>query len=206
MKRQFPAFVAFLSGFIMVFAFFVPQKGVVKFSQGLLTWVIIVGGFTLLLGIVNITRANLVAIKRKEKGWGYKVVLLTFLFAMAASAIIWGAQKDTPYDFLFHNIQKPMMSTMFSILAFFIASAAYRAFRARTMEATLLLLTSIVVMMGRTPLGQFIWKGLPSATDWLMAYPSMAVQRGILIGAALGAAAMSLRILLGIERTYMGRG
>jgi len=33
----------------------------------------------------------------------------------------------------------------------------------------------------------------------------MSVQRGILIGAALGAASMSLRIILGIERTYMGR-
>lgn len=206
MRRQFPAFIAFLAGFIMVFAFFVPKKGIVDFSQGLLTWVIIVGGFTLLLGIVSITRANLDAIKNKEKGWGYKVILLFFLFVMAISAIIWGTQENTPYDYLFHNIQKPMMSTMFSILAFFIASAAYRAFRARTKEATLLLITSVVVMMGRTPLGLFIWKKLPHLTDWIMAYPNMAVQRGILIGAALGAAAMSLRILLGIERTYMGRG
>jgi hypothetical protein len=34
---------------------------------------------------------------------------------------------------------------------------------------------------------------------------NVAVQRGIIIGAALGAAATSLRIMLGIERTYMGR-
>jgi len=126
--------------------------------------------------------------------------------AMGSSSLIWGITENTPYDWMFNNIQKPMMSTTFSLLAFFIASAAYRAFRARNKEATLLLLTSILVMMGRTPLGQFLWDRLPGFTDWIMAYPNMAVQRGIFIGAALGAAAMSLRILLGIERTYLGRG
>jgi hypothetical protein len=64
----------------------------------------------------------------------------------------------------------------------------------------------VIVMLGRIPLGQFLWDKLPIYTDWIMAYPNLAVQRGIIIGAALGAASMSLRIILGIERTYMGRG
>ena len=40
---------------------------------------------------------------------------------------------------------------------------------------------------------------------YIMGGVNLAVQRGIIIGAALGAAAMSLRIILGIERTYMGK-
>lgn len=206
MKQQFPVLIAFLSGFIMVFAFFVPKKDVVDLSQNLLTWVIIVGGFTLLLGIISILKANLEVIQKRGKNWGFKVVLVFFVMAMGSSSLIWGITENTPYDWMFNNIQKPMTSTTFSLLAFFIASAAYRAFRARNKEATLLLLTSILVMMGRTPLGQFLWDRLPGFTDWIMAYPNMAVQRGIFIGAALGASAMSLRILLGIERTYLGRG
>lgn len=206
MRTVLPAIVAFTSGMVMVVAFFTPQKNLQDFSQGLLTWVTIVGGFTLLLGIVNILRNNLIIIRQRGKGWGYKAVLVLVLLAMAFSSFIWGTSRDSVYDWLFQNIQKPMQATMFSVLAFFIASAAYRAFRARTGEASLLLFASVVVMVGRIPLGQFIWGKLPLAANWVMAYPSLAVQRGIIIGAALGAASMSLRIILGIERTYMGKG
>jgi len=204
MKTQFNIAIAFLSGFIMILAFFSANPGIVNFSQNLLTWVTIVGGISLLLGIVSILKVNLKAIQARGKDWIFKLVLVLFVLGMSVCGIIWGIEEKTPFDWLFQNIQSPMMSTMFSILAFFIASAAYRAFRARTLEATILLITAIIVMLGRTPLGQAIWDKLPTYADWIMAYPNLAVQRGIIIGAALGAAAMSLRILLGIERTYMG--
>jgi drug/metabolite transporter (DMT)-like permease len=206
MKTQLPVAIAFLSGFIMVVAFFVPEQHLENFSQNLLTFVTIVGGFTLLLGIVNIMRANVKVVKKREKEWGFKLLLILTLVVMALSSFIWGTQEGTVYHWMFQNMQAPMMSTMFSLLAFFIASAAYRAFRARTREATILLVVSVIVMLGRIPLGQFFWHRLPEITDWIMAFPNLAVQRGIIIGAALGAASMSLRIILGIERTYMGRG
>jgi drug/metabolite transporter (DMT)-like permease len=206
MKTQLPVAIAFISGFIMVVAFFVPEPHLENLSQNFLTFVTIVGGFTLLLGIVNILRANIEVVKKRGKEWGFKLLLILTLLVMAASSFAWGTQEGTVYHWMFQNMQAPMMSTMFSLLAFFIASAAYRAFRARTVEATILLVFAVVVMLGRIPLGQFMWNKLPAITDWIMAYPSVAVQRGIIIGAALGAASMSLRIILGIERTYMGRG
>lgn len=206
MKTQLPVTIAFLSGFIMVIAFFIPEQHLEDFSQNLLTFVTIVGGFTLLLGIVNILRANIQVVRKRDKEWGFKLLLILTLMVMALSSFIWGTQEGTLYHWMFQNMQAPMMSTMFSLLAFFIASAAYRAFRARTVEATILLAFAVVVMLGRIPLGQFLWNRLPEVTDWIMAYPNLAVQRGIIIGAALGAASMSLRIILGIERTYMGRG
>lgn len=205
MKKELPLAIAFLSGFVMIFAFFVPQKDVVQFSQDLLSWVTIVGGFTLLLGIVSIMRVNLNVVKKREKDFVFKILLIFSLLIMSLSGVLFGTEEKTPFHWVLQGIQAPMMSTMFSLLAFFIASAAYRAFRARNREATLLLVTSVIVMMGRIPLGQILWKGLPGFADWIMAYPNVAVQRGILIGAALGAASMSLRILLGLERTYMGR-
>jgi hypothetical protein len=104
---------------------------------------------------------------------------------------------------LYTSVIVPLQSTMFALLAFFIASAAYRAFRARTLEATLLLIAAIIVMLGRVPLGEALWDKLPLISDWIMDVPQTAAKRGIFIGTYLGAVAMSIRIILGIERTYL---
>jgi hypothetical protein len=124
---------------------------------------------------------------------------------------------------MFDNMMLPMQATLFATLAFFIASAAFRAFRARSAEAAALLVTACIVMLGRVPAGDLLASSLPHFTypgsgteysffdlpkivDWLLNVPSAAAQRGILLGVVLSQIAISVRIIFGIERTYMGGG
>jgi hypothetical protein len=102
---------------------------------------------------------------------------------------------------------------MFSLLAFFIASAAYRAFVGRNFESSLLLIASVLVMLGNTSIGAFLTSGLPqflsflhlpNISEFIMTYPTTAGQRAIMIGTGLGIIGSSLRIILGIERSYLG--
>jgi len=206
MKTRLPVAVAFLSGFLMVVAFFGTGDLLANFSNEALRYMTIVAGFSILLGVVSITRVSIDVIRRRAQDWPFKIILLCCLSAMTGFGVFQGITSGTVFEWLFDKIQKPMMATMFSMLAFFITSAAYRAFRARNVEATILLITAIVVMLGRVPMGQYLYDDLPAVANWIMMFPNVAVQRGIIIGAALGAASMSLRIILGIERTYMGRG
>jgi hypothetical protein len=116
------------------------------------------------------------------------------------------------FYWLFEYVLRPLDATMFSLLAFFIASAAFRAFRARNAEATLMLCAACLVMLGLTPPFVQMWDTLvptlprfPTAVkDWILEVPNMASRRAIFLGVGLGAIAQSFRIILGLERTYLG--
>lgn len=117
---------------------------------------------------------------------------------------------------LFEGIFKASQSTMFALLAFFVASASFRAFRIKSKEAGLLMFSAFIVMLGNVPLGNmlsnflayipFIGKYLDIAAikEWIISYPSSAAQSAILIGAMLGYVSSSLKIILGVERSHLG--
>jgi len=113
--------------------------------------------------------------------------------------------ENTMFVSFFNYVLLPILSTMFALLAFFIASAAYRAFRARNVLATLLLIAALIVMMRFNPWVPYApyWA---KASNWLMNVPNLAAQRAIVIGIGLGAVSTAIKVMLGIERGYMGRG
>ena len=59
-------------------------------------------------------------------------------------------------------------------------------------------------MLANVPVGEKIWSQFPAMGEWLMNVPNLAGQRGMLIGAGIGGIASGIRVLLGIERTYLG--
>ncbi len=195
--------ITFIAGFVMVLQYFIPHW---PFSdlQGLFNnWFLIIMVFAMILGIGNLLKLHLGKLQKKASGWWYSIVLITGFAIVFGAGMIWGVESGSPFDWFYFNVNLPMSSTMFALLAFFVASASYRAFRARTPEATLLLISAIIVMLSRVPLGNYVWDKLPLVGDWIMGSPNMAGQRAIMIGIALGVVSTSLRILLGIERTYL---
>ncbi len=59
-------------------------------------------------------------------------------------------------------------------------------------------------MIGRVPVGHAISEYLPEMANFLLDYPNTAAKRGIMIGVGLGMIATALKIILGIERGYLG--
>ena len=204
MKKEIPLLIVFVSGLFMAIQFFVPHASSEFIYEFVMEWSIIIGIFALALGIWSLVRVSVNKIRRRSENWPYAIVLLAGLVAMIVFAFVWGGLESYMFRSFFNYVMIPLHATMFSLLAFFIASAAFRAFRARTALATVLLISALVLMLRFNPyLGPV---GGPEAglAQWILNVPNLAAKRAIIIGIGLGMVATSLKVILGIERTYMG--
>ncbi|MCP3905705.1 MAG: hypothetical protein GY715_18925 [Planctomycetes bacterium] len=123
--------------------------------------------------------------------------------------------QGAPFWWLYEFAFKPLQATIFAMLAFYVASAAFRAFRAKNIEAFLLLGTAFIILLGRTFAGVFLTSWVPewasglkieNLTVYIMQVFNTAGNRAIMIGIALGIASTSLKVLLGVDRSYLGSG
>ncbi|MDD3626475.1 MAG: hypothetical protein PHV06_04080 [bacterium] len=218
MKRSLPLAIVFIGGIIYFFAYFTPHyfSEYILQQKILVDWLKILGLFAFVIGLYSLIHLHATKIKRKVDNWQYSVMTLTGLTIMFIFGILvpekfgGGIDQGSIYDWIFMNVQVPLQATMFSLLAFYITSAAFRAFKARSVEATCLLIAATIVMLGRVPLGESIrsaTKGFldfPLWTQWILDVPNMATKRAITFGVALGMIATSLKIMFGIERSWLG--
>jgi len=204
MQRSLPLALCFIMGILMIIQFFSPHPISQQFFDTIIKWIRIISAFALVLGVRSISLRHIETVRRKRSGFVYSLFTLISMAVTALLGLIFGVGAQAPIRLIFNNILVPLGATMFSILAFYMASAAYRAFRARTFEATLLLIAAFIVMLGMVPIGNLISPHFSTIAEWLLSVPNMAAKRGILFGVALGVIATSLKIILGIERGWLG--
>lgn len=196
----------------------------------------ILAAFMLGLGVFSLLRIHLMRIARKKTDWQFSVVLLVSMISMIICGygdyIIRLKNPTVDYDietnwtllnagrdFLFDKLLQQMDAAMFSIIAFFILSAAYRAFRARSVEATILLGTALLVILSLMGVVASIWDGavagiaegsaakefilnfkITEIANWLKNTFQTPAITGIRFGIGLGTLSMAIRIWLGLEK------
>ncbi len=217
MKREIPLILTSVVGLTFVIQFFIPHWPMEDLSNTLSKWYSIISAFAIWLGSMNLLKIALEKISKRKKDWIFSAVTIASFFLILIIGLFFSGgrqyiEQGSGFDWLYRNIYSPLSATMFALLAFFVASAAYRAFRARNAQATVLLLAAFIIMAGRTPFGDWISQMLflpegwwiSNVTNVIMNYFNVAGQRAIMIGISLGVISTSLRIILGIERSHLG--
>jgi len=202
-KRTIPLTVGFLSGLVVVAKYFIDNKELAAWGTTVVSWRALVAAFALGVGTVNLLQTHLGRIARRQKGWDSSVLLVASLVGFTLLGISKGTANPV-YKWGFDYLYQPIYSAISSLLAFMITSASYRAFKVKDWQAGVLMVTAVIVMLGQVGVGSLIYKGIPDWSSWIMNVVNTAGMRGITIGGALGAVALSLRVLLGLERGYMG--
>jgi len=217
-KSKLPLVLLIVMGIFGITSRFIPHPGAETFNAYLRdTLLRIISAFALILGLGNLILRHWTKIRRHEENYGSSVVLLLGLVISASIGLLGGTSGngvlptvigDFQFDIstIYNKVLVPLGASMFSLLAFYMASAAYRSFRAKSTLAVLLLGSAFVVMLGQVPLGQALWDHLPQVSHWIMTVPNTAAKRGIDLGITLGVTATLLKILAGIERSWLGGG
>jgi hypothetical protein len=209
MKKEVPMAICFILAVLYVVAnYFTGSKFITTLKTTLDDWFLIVAAWAVLVGTVNLTQIHGRRIRAKREGYVFSAWLLACLYGMMlVSILVFKNANAVGWKFMYNQLIAPMNATVYATLVFYIGSAAYRSFRMRSLEATILLVTAVVMMLGRVPLGRMLLGGKPylgQMADWILSVPNSAGMRGIQIGACLGGLATALRIMLGIERGHLG--
>jgi hypothetical protein len=219
-------------GVVLIISFFVPYA--MTWGETATTWFGVIASVAFILGGGNLLKVHLKKISDRGSGWGYSgLVLATFMVTLVVGLFkigvtpsplypqdMWAGnfqEKGSPFGWAYEYVFKPLTATMFAMLAFYIASAAFRAFRAKNFEAILLLGTAFIILLGRTFAGFWLTKWIPKdgpfaglrmeeLSVYVMQVFNTAGNRAIIIGIALGIAATSLKILMGLDKSYLGGG
>jgi hypothetical protein len=213
-RRQIPILIVLVTALIIMADYFLklPPIDVVtnkSWTSTVVTdiqnWGIVLAAFALGFGAVNLTYLHTRHISRRTKGqWPFSIWLLLVIIIFAGTGIATGATSSA-YSWLYNSSYFALSATVYSSLGFYMTSGIYRALRARNMESALLLIVGAIAIMRNAPAIAVAAPIVINMEAWISAIPTTSAQRGIMIGAALGAIALGIRTMIGRETGFLGR-
>jgi len=208
LKDTIPVAIMTVIALVMILDFFIGDSAALDWinNTAVITrsWGIVISAFAMGLGAINLLQRHSRSIVKRDDNAFYSFLLVASMLVMIVLGVTSGTESPG-YDFMFSNILSPASSTMYASIAFYIVTAAYRSFSARNLEGWLLLITAVIVMLGKAPIGSVISDFFPVASNWIESVPNTAGMRAIMMGAALGVISSAVKMFLGLDKSYLGQ-
>jgi len=205
MKLKVPLGITIILVLLQVADYYFKVPVINTAAANLTVAILVMSAIAVGIGIISLTRIHVRRIVGKRPhSLESAIMLITLAIFILVGAVL--GSGDPSYVYMFQNIIVPLDSAMFSLAGFFMASAAYRAFRARSREALALLVAAVIVMLGQAPIGETFWSGFPVLSQWILDVPNTGGVRALIMGIAIGMLSLTIRMLMGHEKGYLGTG
>jgi hypothetical protein len=190
---------------IIIVDYFSAITGLGPIAEYLRQFAVVISNIALGLGVISLLRIHGKNVQRRVEGrWLYSIVtIVTFVTVFILGLINVNGEQ---YQWAFRNVYTTLEQTMYASTGFFIVSSAYRAFRARNIDAALLLVSGCIVVLTNAPIGEVIWTGFPVIGDWLLGPGQLPGYRALMLIAGLGTIVYAYRVITGNERGFFGGG
>ena len=163
------------------------------------------------LGIINIFMIHIRTVQKREPGkWPFSLWLMFGIVFMVVFGIQQGLlsgktiSEAPAYYWVYMNVNIATSITIFSLFGFYVVSATIHAFQVKNLDTFLLSLGAILIFLWNAPLGGIIWEGFLPLGTWISTNITGSTFRAVTICMAVGVLSLGIRILLGLERGYLG--
>jgi hypothetical protein len=205
LSRDLVLVITIITAVALIIDYYYQYDPLNAFANEMNTWAVLFAGWLAALAVVSTTIRSMNEVKtRVPNKWPYSIWLMVCLWGTMGIGAILGP-GSTQFEWLFTNVARAVYGAMQATTAFFIVTAAYRSFRARSLETSIMLVVAILVALGNITIGAAIWPGFRPIRDWLYNVPMAFGLSAIYITMAIGAIALGIRTLLGVERGAFGR-
>ena len=203
-NKEFQLSIMLISFLIVFVPYFIDIPVLETVSTKLITIAALVNVFTLALAVYSQVKRGMSFIQRKPRGWYFKAYMLITMVLMLVFSLF--GLETGPYHWVMFAVVNPLSSVNYGILAFYMASTAARAFRARNSKAALLLITGFIVLLYQAPLTGALFPGIEPVALYLTDTFGKAAGKMFLISVTVGALVFGVRVLLGNEPSVLGIG
>lgn len=162
-------------------------------------WFVLLSAFGLLLGVINVFYAHLARIALGQAEWGYSLALVATGLATLVAGLLQPAGVTSPtVEWIFDALLAPGLATLYALLLFFMAAAAFRYLRITNRGGGWMLAGLLLMLVIQMPASSNLLPGLAGDTmRWLLDVPLMATMRGAILGSALALFIVGVRYVLG---------
>jgi hypothetical protein len=161
-------------------------------------WAVVLAAVALILGALNVAWVHLRRILAGQPGWGQSIALVAAMLVVFVTGVFSSAGATSPLmEWLFDSVIAPGQATLFALLAFFMAGAAYRFLRVgRPGGAWMLAGVALVMVVQMPAANRLLPPAIGAIAGWVFDVPSMAALRGVLLGSSFALLVAAFRFLL----------
>jgi hypothetical protein len=208
MRYIIPAAVAIGVGLLTLTTYLLEASGLLSLRLILVDWAVLLAGWALLIGVLNLILVHIRRVQARERGWFYSLITAVaamFTLVVGSSEGLTGVSPlytpGTVTQVLFSGIVASSQAALAGLVMFFLVVAAVRLVRNHTSTWSFVFLGAVMLtLVGWLPFQ--ILSPARGFQNWFTRVPAAAGARGILLGVALGTLAVGLRVLTGVERPY----
>jgi hypothetical protein len=214
-KRLIAVLIAGVCGLIVLMDFIGGGAAFDLAAAVLVEWAAVITALALLLGILSVAGSHMARVRQRSADWRYSLVLLLGMLLVIVAGIFFplpgrgglvlpGTLAEEPIRTIFRAVYEPLAASLLALLAFFSLSAALRALRRGSREATVIVVVAALVLLTQLPPVAAL-PAVGATVQWLNDFVALAGARGLLLGAAIGAFVAGVRVLLGFDTPYLDR-
>jgi hypothetical protein len=192
--------ICFLINFVPYFIVIEPLE---KLNVSFMTIASVANAFALALALYAQTRRSIDFVTKRTHGWPYEIILLAVCYFMIFVGVFI-SETSPGYVWFIEAFQMPMASVIFSIQTLYMASAAARSMRARSVRSMILIVIGVISLLGMAPVTGVLAPQFVGVTNFVRNTFSKTLTWAVGIGSTVGGIVFGVRILTGRESRAMG--